>query len=354
MSRPEGNTNMDRSALQFAMQSGVSVSKIFLYTAESLPLVLARRALGIGNRPDPGLSRNHRKILLSEILNMLKDDFRNISNKLYFPESLASSSPIEHAKRYIWLVKDSVNATKRAKNRQYMEFSRKAKMYLPGLPEYYRRNFHYQTDGYLSEESAELYEHQTEILFMGTLGLMRRLLLADLIAIGRKKADRFRVLEIGCGTGESTEILARSLPHIYIEAIDLSDPYLAKARQRLDGVSNARFIQADGMRFRSNKRFDAVVSSYCLHEMPTEIRKQVIENSAANLRKGGYLLLIDSLQLGERREFDWALKEFPKDFHEPFYANYIQTPLRTLLSKNLAVVDEKSRFLSKSLLASKT
>lgn len=34
--------------------------------------------------------------------------------------------------------------------------------------------------------------------------------------------------------------------------------------------------------------------------------------------------------------------------------NYIQTPLRTLLSKNLAMVDEKSRFLSKSLLARKT
>ncbi|MBK7844528.1 MAG: hypothetical protein IPJ71_12690 [Bdellovibrionales bacterium] len=34
--------------------------------------------------------------------------------------------------------------------------------------------------------------------------------------------------------------------------------------------------------------------------------------------------------------------------------NYIQTPLRTLLSNNLAVVEEKPRFFSKSLLARKT
>lgn len=292
---------MDRSALQFAVQSGVSVSKIILYMAESVPLVLSRRALGIGNRPDPGPSKNHRNTLLSEILNMLKGDFTNISNQLYPPESLDAFSPIEHAKRYIWLVRDSVNAAKRAKNRQYREFSQKAEVYLAGLPEYYRRNFHYQTDGYLSEESAELYEHQTEILFMGTLGLMRRLLLADLIAIGRKKADSFRVLEFGCGTGESTEILARALPHMDIEAIDLSEPYLAKARQKLEGVSNARFTQADVLRFRSKKRFDAVVSSYCLHEMPTEIRKQAIANAAANLKKGGYLLLIDSLSLLARK-----------------------------------------------------
>ncbi|MBK8201669.1 MAG: hypothetical protein IPK68_04895 [Bdellovibrionales bacterium] len=215
---------MERSALQFAVQSGVSISKIVLYMAESVPLVLARRALGIGNRPDPGPSKNHRNILFSEILNMLKDDFTNISNQLYPPESLAAFSPIEHAKRYIWLVRDSVNAAKRAENQQYREFSKRAKVYLAGLPEYYRRNFHYQTDGYLSEESAELY---------------------------------------------------------------------------------------------------------------------------------GYLLLIESLQLEEHPEFDWALKGFPKDFHEPFYANYIQTPLRTLLSINLAVVEEKYRFLSKSLLAGK-
>ena len=34
-------------------------------------------------------------------------------------------------------------------------------------PRYYLQNFHYQSDGYLSAESAELYDFQVEVLFNG-------------------------------------------------------------------------------------------------------------------------------------------------------------------------------------------
>jgi hypothetical protein len=52
-------------------------------------------------------------------------------------------------------------------------------------------------------------------------------------------------------------------------------------------------------------------------------------------------------------KFDWALKQLPKDFQESFYANDIRTPLNTLWGEDLEVVEEKSQFLSKSLLARK-
>ena len=32
---------------------------------------------------------------------------------------------------------------------------------------HYLQNFHFQTDGYLSEASAELYDYQVEVLFSG-------------------------------------------------------------------------------------------------------------------------------------------------------------------------------------------
>lgn len=344
---------ISRIAQQPIFSTSLSLSQIMLYSAESIPLLLARRAMGVIRKPDPGPPENHRQILRAEIFNMLKEDFKNINGGLYTIDFFSSISPLSHFKRYLRLMQDSINSAKRAKKKQYKHFSAQAKEHGIGLPDYYLRNFHYQTDGYLSEGSADLYEHQTEILFMGTLNLMRRLLLVDLIAIGKKKSGDFRVLEIGAGTGVTTEVLLRSWPHAIIEAIDLSEPYLAKARQHLNEFSNVQFIQADGVDYRSLGQFDAVVSTYCLHEVPLNIRKQIVKNAAANLKKGGHLLLIDSLQLGDRQEFDWALKQFPKDFHEPFFTNYVRTPLNTLLSDDLELVDEKSWFLSKAVLARK-
>ena len=48
-------------------------------------------------------------------------------------------------------------------------------------PDYYLQNFHHQTDGYLSEHSANLYDLQVEILFNGTADPMRRRLLAPML-----------------------------------------------------------------------------------------------------------------------------------------------------------------------------
>src|SRR5665213_4248511 len=47
-------------------------------------------------------------------------------------------------------------------------------------PRYYLQNFHFQTDGYLSDHSADLYDHQVEVLFGGAADAMRRQALVPL------------------------------------------------------------------------------------------------------------------------------------------------------------------------------
>ena len=42
-----------------------------------------------------------------------------------------------------------------------------------GLPRYYRQNFHYQSGGWLTEQSARLYDTQVETLFTGAADVMR-------------------------------------------------------------------------------------------------------------------------------------------------------------------------------------
>ena len=71
-------------------------------------------------------------------------------------------------------------------------------------PAYYRRKFHFQSDGYLSAASAERYDHQVEVLFGGGAAAMRRQALVPLreaLAERPGGARSAKLLDIGCGTG---------------------------------------------------------------------------------------------------------------------------------------------------------
>ena len=61
-----------------------------------------------------------------------------------------------------------------------------------GLPRYYQQNFHFQTDGYLSDHSARLYDFQVESLFAGTADVMRRRAYVPIAKIPRRYEERRR------------------------------------------------------------------------------------------------------------------------------------------------------------------
>ena len=51
-----------------------------------------------------------------------------------------------------------------------------------------------------------------------------------------------QVLEIGCGVGTQTELLAKRLNEGSITACDISSESVKRAESRLNGFSNAKFI----------------------------------------------------------------------------------------------------------------
>ena len=95
-------------------------------------------------------------------------------------------------------------------------------------PRYYLRTFHWQTDGWLSERSARLYDPSVEFLFGGTADTMRRMAIPPVVEALRGVA-RPRVLDIACGTGRFLLQLSRALPQAKLYGLDLSAPYLAHA-----------------------------------------------------------------------------------------------------------------------------
>jgi ubiquinone/menaquinone biosynthesis C-methylase UbiE len=285
-----------------------------------------------------------------ELLQLLRDDCDRIEKGVYPLKVLQPESPLEHFGRYPKLVLDAFSIYMRRIRGRTTEFDPKAEALLADLPRYYRRNFHFQTNGYLSTASAEVYEHQVELLFKGAADPMRRLIIEPLRQrFGNSDGEGLRFLEIGAGTGRATRFVHLAFPKAKIVAVDLSDPYLKVAQKKLVDFQHIDFVQADGahLPYRDGE-FDAAYSVFLFHELPAAARKEIIDECLRLLKDGGFIGLVDSLQTGDRAVFDPILPEFPQEFHEPFYRNYIAHPMEDLL-KNLGVqnVQKATGFTSK-------
>ena len=194
-----------------------------------------------------------------------------------------------------------------------------------GLPDYYRQNFHFQSDGWLSEHSAALYDTQVEVLFTGAADVMRRRALkpiADWMA-GRNQRD-LRGLDVGCGTGRLLAFVHEAWPGLRLTGLDLSQPYLDEARRLVGRTARVRLVEgaAEKLPF-DDASLDLVFSSFLLHELPSDIRIEALREMARVARPDGLIVIVDSIQKGDHPDWDGLLDLFPHYFHEPSYAEYV-------------------------------
>lgn len=275
----------------------------------------------------------HTKMLFRDLSELLKKDAKHIADGTYPASVLVTESPQTFLKRYPKILWDSLAVSRRRLLRRSNDFSVEAHEYLREVPEYFRRNYHFQTGGYLTQKSAELYEHQVEILFSGAADAMRRLILPPLKkAFPHSQGEGLHFLEVAAGTGRLTRFVKLTFPKAKITVMDVSHPYLKKAQENLSGFTKIGFVQGDAaeLPFR-DQQFDAVYSCFLFHELPLEVRRQVVSEGFRVLKPGGFYGMVDSVQSEDKSDFDWALKQFPVDFHEPFFKNYLQNPMEGLL-----------------------
>jgi ubiquinone/menaquinone biosynthesis C-methylase UbiE len=320
------------------------------FTLEYLLLQSLSQLIPNGMPKPPPLEWKTLQAIRNELLDLLREDSHHMVQGDYPISVLKPESPVRHFKRLPLLLADAFSIHRRRARGKTAEFDAKARDLLSDLPRYYRRNFHFQTSGYLSKRSAEVYEHQVELLFQGCADAMRRLILPRLRKrFGDTDGEGLRFLEIGAGTGRATRFVHLTFPKAKIVAVDLSDPYLKVAQRNLSSYPRIDFIQADGahLPFKDGE-FDAVYSVFLFHELPRNAREEVIAESQRVLKKDGFFGLVDSLQTGDKELFDPLLQHFPKAFHEPFYREYISNPMEGLLKKQgFTKIDQGTGFTSK-------
>ncbi|MGY5080904.1 class I SAM-dependent methyltransferase [Streptomyces nigrescens] len=106
-------------------------------------------------------------------------------------------------------------------------------------------------------------------------------------------AEDHRVLDIGCGSGQTTRLAALRAPGGRALGLDLSGPMLAEARTRAEreGISNAAFEQGDAQVHPFDVgAFDSAVSRYGVMFFADPV--EAFGNIGRALRPGGRLAFV--------------------------------------------------------------
>jgi trans-aconitate 2-methyltransferase len=93
-----------------------------------------------------------------------------------------------------------------------------------------------------------------------------------------------RAIDLGCGPGNSTEVLLQRFPQAQVSAVDSSADMLAAARERLPQV---RVEQADIGQWEERGPFDVILANAVLQWLPDHA--QLFPRLAARLAPGGSL-----------------------------------------------------------------
>lgn len=336
-----------KEKILFHSLMALNFSKTLLFASEHKLLHGLSKALGpLVKPPYEESDKDLIKIMQKKVEDLYREEANNVLHGYYPKELLLNLNPKEHLRRLPKLLIDSLKISRRRKVNLTKDFNQKFSESFDG-PDYVKRNYHFQTDGYFSEHSAHLYEHQVEILFNGTAQSMRRMLIAHLKRNFPNKKF-YRILEVAAGTGAATKDFSKSFEYEKYVATDISSQYLDLAKQKVN-EPKVEFVtaMAEELPFM-DEEFDLVFSVFLFHELPNEIRKKVLSESYRVLKNNGVFALCDSIQKDDDPRLNRVLENFPKDYHEPFYRDY------TLWDIDASLIDAKfSQIQKKHILLSK-
>ena len=272
-------------------------------------------------------------------MNLLREEDWNDAEKNIYPQKLLFDEPwLRYLTQYpkIWL--DMPNIWERRRKKNYQDLPKNIDN--DNYPQYYLRNFHHQTDGYLSDFSASIYDLQVEILFNGSADAMRRRIIKPLKDglnnFSDRKKSSLKILDVATGSGRTLKQLRGAFPKEKIIGLDLSGSYLKEASRFISDLKGdlIELIKgnAEELPFDDNS-IQGISCVYLFHELPRTIRGKVLKEFFRVLEPEGILVLADSIQINDSPDFIQIMENFHKSFHEPFYSDYIKDDINSKIEE---------------------
>lgn len=180
-------------------------------------------------------------------------------------------------------------------------------------PDYYHRNFHGITGGYLTVTAALTYDPITRYVLPPNEDWVRQGL------IERIGGQPRRILDLGCGTGSLTLALKEQFPQAEVIGLDLSPQMLTmadyKAKQR-----GLKVVWSQGLAEKTlfpSQAFDLISLALLCHETPPEITQAILRECFRLLSPGGQLLILDGNQ-AQLRHNEWLTQVFEEPYIQAF------------------------------------
>lgn len=156
-----------------------------------------------------------------------------------------------------------------------------------------------------------------------------------------------RIVDLGCGVGQSTTAFKLRFPEAEVHGIDLAAPMLryGHARARKLGIE-VHFTQGDAaaLDFADNS-VDAALAMILFHELPPEVAEGVVKEAARILKPGGTFTIIDFPHIAaEELSGRHCMRLFDSWYNgEPYAPAFVHSDFTALLKAHFGDVDPDYR-----------
>jgi ubiquinone/menaquinone biosynthesis C-methylase UbiE len=305
-------------------------------------------------RPKTGKPVADRRRLLGDMAALLQLDAANVAAGLYPMPADRDGSLFEVLNHSRLFFTDLPQIFRRRESGQTADGLNES--FQGKRPRYYLQNFHFQSGGWLTDESAQRYDTQVEVFFSGTANAMRRQALPSLReAFAGRDQRSLHLLDVGCGTGRFIDSVKQVWPRLRVTGVDLSEAYLRAAKVYLGSWSRTGLVVGNAESIPvPDESVDAVTSTFLFHELPPRARRSALAEFSRVLKPGGRLIIVDSLQCGDDPAYEGTLELFPQNFHEPFFTSYIKEDFAQLgRDRGLVHIRNITAFVSKVMVFDK-